>query len=175
MSADIVYVDRDDREIGSGTIRHAVEHGIVRRVVRVIIENDAGEILLQKRSATIVSYPNLWNDSTSGHVDVGESYAAAAARELKEEMGIEVPLTEVGKFYGEETEPPHLRKAFNMVYRGVFNGEPRIDPHEVGDARWVSRAELRAWYTETPGDFTPGSIESFEFYFARRDPTRVSS
>ncbi|MEK9176941.1 MAG: NUDIX domain-containing protein [Patescibacteria group bacterium] len=165
---DVIYVDRRDNVIGSGTIRFAVENGIIRRVSRVIIVDDRGDILLQKRS-TKISYPGLWNDSVSGHVDVGESYLEAAVREMKEEMGIVgVPLTELGKLYGEEPDPPHLRRAFNMLYAGTFNGTPSVDPDEVAEARLVPRAELESWLTEKPSDFTPGSFMSLKFYLALR-------
>lgn len=164
--SDVVYVNEDDRAIGSGTIKNAIENGIIRRVSRVLIFNAKGDVLLQRRGDTI-SYPGLWNDSASGHVDVGETYVEAALREMKEEMGIKgVTLTEVGKFYGEELDGALVRKAFNMLYAGVFNGTPTIDPKEVSAFRWVQPEELQQWLVEKPHDFTPGSVAGFTLYFA---------
>lgn len=162
---DIVYVDENDNEIGSGSLPHALEKEIIRRVSRVILENDKGEILLQKRG-NIQSYPYLWNDSVSGHVDVGETYLEAALREMKEEMGIDgVTLVEMGKHYGEEADGARMRKSFNMLYTGIFNGEPQIDQHEVSEAKWLPSAEVEKWIEERPEEFTPGSRDAFKIFF----------
>lgn len=163
---DIIYVDKDDTVIGSGTIKNAIENGIIRRVSRILIFNAKGDVLLQRRGDTI-SYPGLWNDSASGHVDVGETYMEAALREMKEEMGIKgVTLTEVGKFYGEELDGALIRKAFNTLYTGVFNGTLTPDPHEVSETKWISVVDLQKWIEERPHDFTPGSVAGFTLYFA---------
>jgi len=162
---EIIYVDEADIAIGSGTIRYAIENGIIRRVSRVILINDRGDILLQRRSEETIPYPGLWNDSASGHVDVGETYHDAAVRELEEEMGISgITLAEVGKFYREEKEGALTRKAFNMLYTGVFNGAPDIDRVEVSEAKWVSTRILTEWLSERPHEFTPELIQGFKLF-----------
>lgn len=162
---DIVYVDENDNEIGSGTIDNALQRGIIRRVSRVILTNDVGNVLLQKRSATILSYPNFWNDSASGHVDVGETYREAALRETKEEMGVEgVELAEIGTFYGEEQEAALVRKAFNTVFTGVYNKDPVIDPYEVSEFAWVTKEALRARLEKSPHEFPPDSVRSLTLF-----------
>lgn len=168
MTADIIYVDENDNEIGYGTIRHAVENGIVRRISRVIITNSLGEILLQKRGDVVI-YPFRWNDTVSGHVDVGETYREAAVREMKEEMGIAgIELAEVGKFYIAEDSGEREPKAFNMLFTGTYDADPVIDPEEVSDFRWMRENELKQWLKEKPDDFNPGTLTSFEFFFNKR-------
>jgi len=164
-SGDVVYVDSSDTVIGSGSIQHAVENGIIRRVSRILIFNPQGEMLLQQRSATI-SYPGLWNNSASGHVDVGETYLEAAVRELEEEMGIkDTPLSEIGKFYGDEQDGAFIRKAFNTIYTGMFDGIPVIDENEVSGAEWMPVPALKKWIDEKLEEFTPGSVDAFRYYF----------
>lgn len=165
---DIIFVDGNDAEIGSGSLKEALDRGVVRRVSRVILVNDKDEILLQRRG-DVVSYPGLWNDSASGHVDVGETYLEAAYREMKEEMGVEgVRLQEVGKFYGEEKEGEITRKAFNELYKGEFSGTPVIDTDEVSDFKWISKDKLKRWIDEKPHDFTPGSVAAIRFYLKKQ-------
>ncbi|MCD8206188.1 MAG: NUDIX domain-containing protein [Clostridia bacterium] len=54
-------------------------------------EKDGSEkVLLQKRRGTGFA-DGLWDLSSSGHVEEGESVTAAAARETKEETGYEIP------------------------------------------------------------------------------------
>lgn len=59
---------------------------------------DGGRVLLARRAADRAWYPGAW-DLPGGHVHPGEAPAAALARELREELGID---TEPG-------EHPHLR------------------------------------------------------------------
>lgn len=169
MTADIIYVDKNDNEIGHGQIQNAVEKGIVRRISRVIVTNSRRKILLQKRG-NVVMYPFRWNDSVSGHVDVGETYREAALREMKEEMGITgIELFEIGKFYGAEASGEREPKAFNMLFTGTYDADPVIDSEEVSDFKWVREKDLKEWLEEKPDDFTPGTLTSFELFFNKRD------
>lgn len=60
----------------------------------VLIENEKGEYLIQKRASTKKQGPNKWG-LTAGHVDAGESYEEAMIREIKEELGINVAIGEL--------------------------------------------------------------------------------
>ncbi|WP_433202713.1 NUDIX domain-containing protein [Dactylosporangium sp. CS-047395] len=51
---------------------------------------DGDRLLLVHRSPNRLRYPNVW-DLPGGHVEPGEPPAAALVRELREELGIEVP------------------------------------------------------------------------------------
>ena len=48
------------------------------RGVHIYIVNDSGEILLHKRSVFVHTYPNLWENSCGGHVDLGETILETA-------------------------------------------------------------------------------------------------
>lgn len=51
------------------------------------IANPSGDLLIQKRSASKKTGPNLWS-ITGGKVQAGESSAAACLREAREEIGL---------------------------------------------------------------------------------------
>jgi len=70
----IVVVDENDNVIGSEEKEVALHNGLIRRVVRIFVFNSKGELYLQRRSAGMVTYPNTWDQSAGGHVDVGETY-----------------------------------------------------------------------------------------------------
>lgn len=78
----------------------AHDRNLLHNEVAVFIINDKGQVLLQKRSANKRFNPNQWG-LCAGHVDAGESLESAALREMKEEVGIEVPADEL-KPYAEK-------------------------------------------------------------------------
>ena len=57
------------------------------RFVGVLLLDAAGRVLLQERDERATIDPERWG-LPGGHVDDGETFAAAAARELAEETGV---------------------------------------------------------------------------------------
>jgi len=120
---------------------------VAEAFVRVVLSDRDGRLLLLQRSAADHGFPGLW-EFPGGGVDPGESPEQAAARELREEVGLEPPaLAEWGcfggdtSFYRAECEAgdcaPHLspeHDAWTWAIDG--NGLPPLTP----SAQWaVSR------------------------------------
>ena len=63
-----------------------------RLVVRVIVFNSEGKMLIQQRASDRNSYPNMWDFSVGGSVVAGETSSEGAERELLEELGLKVAL-----------------------------------------------------------------------------------
>lgn len=73
------------------TLPRSVIHGdptLMHRVVHVLVFNQHGELLLQKRSMNKDVAPGKWDTSVGGHIEAGETISGALAREMKEELGI---------------------------------------------------------------------------------------
>lgn len=132
-------VDRNDRVIGRATRRQChADPALIHRSVMILIFNDRNEILWQKRSQGKDLYPGQWGPSASGHVDAGEGYDRAAARELKEELGVELEMEFLGTFlfsYPREQE-------FSALYRAYSQGPFQPDAIEVDDIRFLSLPSL---------------------------------
>lgn len=161
----VVYVDKEDKVIGSGSIDNALDKGIIMRIARVFLQNGKGELLIQKRSDTHKSLPGRWDQTAAGHVDEGEDYLEAAKRELAEEMGIKgVELQKAVKYYSEEKDEARTKKRFNVIFTGVYEGEVQIDNHEVSDFRWVQPDRLKSEMLQSPSNFTDGCIQAFRIY-----------
>lgn len=122
----------------------------------VVVVDDAGNVLLTRRAASMRSYPGCWV-LPGGGVDAGEALAAAAAREVWEETGLRCaphgpvavwesafPLTpatfaEAGGHLRVHT----LMVAFAARVAGV-RPPLRLQPAEVDVATWVAPAQLAA-------------------------------
>jgi Isopentenyldiphosphate isomerase len=62
--------------------------GLWHRAIIVAIVNKKNEILLQKRSAIKSHNANMWDISVAGHVSTGQDSLSAAAREINEEVSV---------------------------------------------------------------------------------------
>ncbi len=105
------------------------------RVVAAMLEKDGQYLITQRRPGG--SLPLLW-EFPGGRVEEGETDAQALARELREEMGIEV---EVGE---RAIQVHHVYSAYEIdfaVYRCTLkSGE--VKHGRVHDHRWVKWTEL---------------------------------
>jgi ADP-ribose pyrophosphatase YjhB (NUDIX family) len=114
----------------------------------VAVTNDAGEVLLIRRSD---------NDNWAlpgGAVDFGESLAEAGVRETLEESGIECQITGVSGIY---TDPRHVllytsngevRQEFSIVLTAhATGGQPAVST-ETSEVRWVPQAELGSYHMD---------------------------
>src|SRR5215475_14454512 len=91
MPEDIFDVVNERDEVIGRQPRSVVHaQGLLHRAVHVLVFNSRGEIFLQKRSMKKDRQPGVWDSSSSGHVDSGEAYDETAARELREEIGLDL-------------------------------------------------------------------------------------
>lgn len=65
---------------------HSAKPNIYHKPVWIWIYNDAGQILVQKRSANKKNFPGLFDMPSAGHVHAGERLIDACVRETFEEL-----------------------------------------------------------------------------------------
>ncbi len=155
-------VDAHDQPIGRASRSEVHAKRLLHRAVHIIIENAAGEIFLQKRSAWKDVCPGKWDSSAAGHVDAGEDYATAAAREVVEELGVGVVLEAIGKINACE----QTGWEFVEVFHGVHDGPFRLPPAEIEAGEFFSRSFLQSWLQLHPDDFAPGFLASYSVLLA---------
>jgi isopentenyl-diphosphate delta-isomerase len=168
MEEKIQYVDANDQPIGSGTRENAWAKGIHHRLVRVILRDENGRILSQKRSATKKAFPNCWTDSASGHVDEGEDYETAIHREMFEEIGVKADLRFLGKFLLVGTQDSVETPVFNGVFEGTISAETplAISEEEVSEVAWRDLEDLKNSIQKEPELYTPGFIQTITQYYS---------
>jgi isopentenyldiphosphate isomerase len=154
----VIVVDKEDKQRGLAMLAEVWEKGLYHRVVRIMVEDGKGNVLLQKRSNNMVIFPNCWDNSAAGHVDEGMTYHAAALQEVAEELGIApVGLAEIGYFLSEDTYGDKVMHQFNKVYRLRFEGVVTTkDEHEVSGFQWFSLTQAKQLATEHPDRVTFG-------------------
>jgi len=108
----------------------------------VVVVNDAGEILLIRRTDN-----GNWA-LPGGAVDLGESLPQAAVRETREESGIDCEITGMSGIY---TDPGHVllytsngevRQEFSIVLTARPAGGQLTPSDESSEVRWVAVDEV---------------------------------
>jgi 8-oxo-dGTP diphosphatase len=121
------------------------------RVVGAMIERD-GKYLITQRPAR-ATLPNLW-EFPGGRVEPGETDEEALARELEEEMGIEVRVGE------RVIHTEHAYQSYDIdfcVYRCELTRGP-IEHKRVQDHRWVRPHELDDYEFPAADEKTIGKL-----------------
>lgn len=154
----ILIVDENDQPIGESNAIEAWRKGMRHRIVRIMLEDKDGRVLLQLRSSNSRVYPNCWDHSAAGHVDAGEDYETAAKRELEEEIGVrDVSLEKIDTYYTDYQYKDFVLRRFNTLYRAEINQTPKdLQPEEVSEVRWFTKDELRALVRDRPDKITDG-------------------
>ncbi len=156
-------VDEEDRLIGSA--RRAEVHGnnLRHRAVHILLFNREGEVYLQKRSRWKDRHPLVWDSSAAGHVDAGEDYDAAAARELREELGLSTPLARLSRLEASD----NTGQEFIWIYTGSWNEPISANPVEIEAGDFFPASTVTEWIRARPRDFAPGFVECWKSWLSR--------
>ncbi len=103
-------------------------------VIMLVVRGDRVLLGHSQRFPRATMYSTL-----AGFVEPGESLEEAVAREVLEESGVEV-----GEVHYHSSQPwPFPASIMLGFYADGLSDEITIDPNELRDARWFSRAEIR--------------------------------
>ena len=144
-------VNERDEVVGRQPRSEVHRLGLMHLAAHVLVFNAAGQVFLQKRSLKKDRQPGVWDSSASGHVDAGEDYDACAVRELREEIGLEMPTVPQRLFKldaSPETDQEHV-----WVYRCEAEGPFRLDSEEIERGGWFAGEEVTRWMAQRPEDF----------------------
>jgi isopentenyl-diphosphate Delta-isomerase len=142
----LILVDEADREVGHMSKARCHEgRGVLHRAFSLLIFNESGELLLQRRSASKRLWPHYWSNSCCSHPRRAESMESAIHRRLHEELGLRCPLHFLFKFrYQAQFDNVGAEHELCSVFIGRSTEQVRIDHNEIADWRWVSPEGLAA-------------------------------
>lgn len=152
----VVLVNEQDVELGVMEKMEAHRQGLLHRAFSVFIFNARGEMLLQQRALHKYHSGGLWTNTCCSHPLPGEDVASAAVRRLNEEMGLDrITLIPSGSFiYKANLDHGLTEHEFDYVFYGISDRDPKINPLEVADFRWINTSDLRRELQEQPELFT---------------------
>ncbi len=135
-------VDEHDEIIGTMERDEVHAKGLSNfRVINVFLKNSAGKLFIPRRQVTKRLFPGALDISCGGHVSSGETYLEACAKELSEELNID--LTKVSyRILG--TMNPHQDgvSAFMTIYEIKTDETPDYNREDFGEHFWLYPEEV---------------------------------
>jgi 16S rRNA (adenine1518-N6/adenine1519-N6)-dimethyltransferase len=153
-------VDKNDRIRGYASRAEVHGNNLRHRAVHILIFNRAGDLYLQQRSRGKDRHPLKWDSSAAGHMTAGEDYDETARRELKEELGVDVPLERIFKL----TASSRTDYEFIWGYRGMVSEGLAPNKCEIERGAFFAPGVIDGWTSARPGDFATGFLECWKAY-----------
>lgn len=158
--------DKDRNSLGRQMERgRAFGEGEYHLTVHICIFNSRGEMLIQKRQPFKRGWSGMWDVSVGGSATAGDSSAAAAERELSEELGINMSFS--------DRRPAltiHFSEGFDDIYlvnADVDTDGLRLQPEEVERVEWASLERIIGMIDS--GEFIPYKKSYIETLFFLRN------
>jgi isopentenyldiphosphate isomerase len=133
-------------------------------VAHLWIYNSKNQVLIQKRAAQKLVWPNKWDVAIAGHITAGDSPRDTVVREAEEEMSIKVNPEDIKIFDISKFEDKMPEGWFNRVY--IYSYITKMDLNiaklvleadETSQVRWVDTDKLEEELHDpkSEGDFSP--------------------
>lgn len=135
-------VDETGNIIGKASRGHCHDGSkLLHPVVHLHVYNSRGELFLQRRPDWKDIQPGRWDTACGGHVDFGESVAAALQREVWEELGLH-PTDYNPQWVTRYVFESNRERELVHVYRTITDVAPRPS-EELDGGRFFSSEEIR--------------------------------
>ncbi len=143
------------------------QKGLLHLTAHVWFINSKNEILLQRRSEEAKNDPDMWDTSVGGHILSGETPEEGALREVKEEIGVDLDITDlklIGKIKIKLTlnNRTYFDNEFNDIYLVKLDldiNQLNIQKEELKALKWVPISEFKKWVKERKPDLVPHTEE----------------
>lgn len=160
-----IYDENRTKKAGVMKRGEAFRDGDYHLVVHVCVFNEKNEMLIQKRQPFKSGFSGLWDVTVGGSAVMGDTSRSAAERELFEEVGIQIDLSNVR---------PHLTVNYDHGFDDFYLVEKndidiaslKLQYEEVEAVKWASEEEIIEMMRE--GTFIPYYESLIRLFFAMR-------
>ncbi len=159
--APVVLLGDDHRPIGQlpkSRVHHAATP--LHLAFSCYVFDGSGRVLMTRRATSKQAWPGVWTNTCCGHPLPGERSAQAAARRLREELGLRLTRSAVvlPDFSYRAVAPDGVvENEFCPVLVGAVEGTPQPDPTEVLECHWAPWPDVVALATTAPWAISPWS------------------
>jgi isopentenyldiphosphate isomerase len=136
-----IYNEKRERTGRTHVRGKTVRDGDFILVVHVWILNKSGEFLIQKRQPWKKLFPGMWDCAIAGAALTGDSSEAAAVREAKEELDLDLDMTAAELIFTDK---------FSFGFDDIWIVRQDLDieslhlqEEEVETVRWAGPDEIR--------------------------------
>jgi isopentenyl-diphosphate delta-isomerase len=156
-SDQLILVDSADNEVGYETVTDChYRRPKLHRAFSVFVFNDAGEMLITKRSSRKHTWPGFWSNACCSHPRKGQDMKTAAEARLVTELGITATVQFLFKFeYQAQFDDNWGEYELDWVYLSRANHPGDVNPDEVSDWEFIRIDDLKQQLVSNPGKFTP--------------------
>lgn len=158
----VVLVTEEGEVVGESAKLAAHESpGHLHLAFSVVLGRPDGRTLLQQRALSKYHFPGAWANACCSHPAPGEELVPSAEARVREELGVDCDLTDVGSLIYRATcaHSGLVEYELDHVLVGEIDEEPRPDPKEVAAIRWVDPGELLANPPEAAAPWLRAVIE----------------
>jgi len=153
-------VNERDEEVGTVRRGEAIQQGRNFRTAHVFILNQQGELLLQRLAGGRERHPGRWGSSVAAYLFAGESYREGAARRMREELGLTIDLSSLGKIEMRDTDS----LKFVSLFLGRSNEATIGEPGHISELRYWPCEEITTALGQRPEEFTPTFAQLFNAF-----------
>src|SRR5947209_13406488 len=132
-------IDDAGRTVGVMARREMRGRWLPHRCTYVLVFNSRGDIFLHLRTPTKDVYPSHWDVAVGGVLAAGETFADGARREVREELGLDIPIQELFPFrYADDRTMVQA-----VVYKAVHDGPFQLQAEEIIRGEFVALMEIK--------------------------------
>ena len=176
MDEFVILVDEHDNPLGKEEkVKCHLPNGKLHRAFTAMIFNKEGKLLLTKRSASKMLWPDDWDGTVASHPREGETYISSAERRMPEEIGITCKMNYVNKF---EYHVPYRNIGSENEVCGTLIGvvdnfdESSLVLDEISEIKWITPDELKAEFEKNRDSYCPWMAIAL-YFFADCDDTTL--